>query len=102
MITTYQLRAARALTGIDQRELAALSELSLPTIQRMEASDGIIRGTVDSLMKLIGALDAIGIELIAEGAFSQEGGRGVRLKSRRAVGKQFGQSATRPTRPRAA
>jgi hypothetical protein len=44
-------------------------------------------------MKLIGALDAIGIELIAEGAFSQEGGRGVRLKSRRAVGKQFGQSA---------
>ena len=102
MITTDQMRAARALTGIDQRELAALSGLSLPTIQRMEASDGVIRGTVDSLMKLIGALDAIGIELIAEGAISQEGGRGVRLKSRRVVGKHFGQSATRSTGPRAA
>ena len=102
MITTEQLRAARAVIGIDQRELAALSGLSLPTIQRMEASDGVIRGTVDSLMKLIGALDAVGIELIAEGAFSQDGGCGVRLKTPRAVGKPFAHSATRPTGPRAA
>jgi transcriptional regulator with XRE-family HTH domain len=80
MITAAQLRAARALAGIDQRELAQRSDLSVPTIQRMEASDGVIRGNVDSLMKLIAALDALGIVLINENAASTEGGRGVRLK----------------------
>jgi transcriptional regulator with XRE-family HTH domain len=80
MISAAQLRAARALLGIDQRKLADLSGLSVPTIQRMEASDGVIRGNVDSLTKLVGALDAAGIELIGEGAASQAGGRGVRLK----------------------
>jgi transcriptional regulator with XRE-family HTH domain len=80
MITASQLRAARALLGIDQRELAASAGLSLPTIQRMEASDGVIRGNVDSLMKLVAALDAAGIELISDNATSSGGGRGVRLK----------------------
>lgn len=80
MITAAQLRAARALLAIDQRQLAEQSGLSVPTIQRMEASDGVIRGNVDSLMKLIGALDAAGIELIGEGAVSAAGGRGVRLR----------------------
>jgi transcriptional regulator with XRE-family HTH domain len=79
MITAGQMRAARALLGIDQRRLAELSGLSLPTIQRMEASEGVIRGQVDSLMKLIGALSLAGIELIGEGAASADGGRGVRL-----------------------
>jgi transcriptional regulator with XRE-family HTH domain len=81
MITAAQLRAARALIGIDQRQLAALSSLSVPTIQRMEASDGVIRGNVESLMKLISALDTAGIELIDEGAVSNGGGRGVRRKA---------------------
>jgi transcriptional regulator with XRE-family HTH domain len=80
MITAAQLRAARALTGIDQRELAERSGLSVPTIQRMEASEGVIRGNVDSLMKLISALDNIGVVLIGDDAVSGEGGRGVRLK----------------------
>jgi transcriptional regulator with XRE-family HTH domain len=83
MITAPQLRAARALLGIDQRQLAAIAGLSVPTIQRMEASDGVIRGNVDSLMKLIAALERAGIELIAEGAVSQPGSRGVRLKETR-------------------
>ena len=81
MITSAQLRAARALLGLDQRQLADLSDLSVPTIQRMEASDGVIRGTVDSLTKLVGALDQAGIELIGEGAASPGGGRGVRLRA---------------------
>ncbi len=81
MITAAQLRAARALLGIDQRELAQRCGLSLPTIQRMEASEGVIRGNVDSLMKLVEALASAGIELINEGAPSSSGGgRGVRLK----------------------
>lgn len=75
------MRAARALLGIDQRRLAKLSGLSVPTIQRMEASEVTIRANVDSLMKLITALDAAGIELIVEGAVSHAGGRGVRLKA---------------------
>jgi transcriptional regulator with XRE-family HTH domain len=80
MITSAQLRAARALLGLDQRELAQRCSLSLPTIQRMEASDGVIRGNVDSLMKLVHALDASGIELIGDNTTSSRGGRGVRLK----------------------
>jgi transcriptional regulator with XRE-family HTH domain len=80
MITASQLRAARPLLGIDQRDLAAQSGLSLPTIQRMEASDGVIRGNVDSMMKLVAALDAAGVELISENATSTGSGRGVRLK----------------------
>ncbi len=81
MISAAQLRAARSLLGFDQRKLAALSGLSVPTIQRMEASEGVVRGNVDSLMKLVGALDAAGIELIGERAASPGGGRGVRLKA---------------------
>jgi transcriptional regulator with XRE-family HTH domain len=80
MITSAQLRAARTLVGVDQRMLAELSGLSVPTIQRMEASDGVIRGTVDSLVKLIAALDAAGVALIGDDADSDRGGRGVRLK----------------------
>jgi len=81
MITAGQIRASRALLGIDQRTLAEAAGLSLPTIQRMEASDGVVRGNVDSLMKLIAALDSLGIELMTDNAVSSGGGRGVRLKS---------------------
>ena len=82
MIIAAQLKAARALIGLDQRQLARASGLSLPTIQRMEASNGTIRGNVDSLVKLVSALDALGVELINEAAESTGGGRGVRLKAR--------------------
>lgn len=81
MITSQQLRAARALLGIDQRELAQRAGLSLPTIQRMEASDGQVRGVVDTLVKVIAALEDGGIELIGENMASTGNGRGVRLKA---------------------
>jgi transcriptional regulator with XRE-family HTH domain len=80
MITGPQMRAARALLGFDQRQLAQAAGLSLPTIQRMEANNGVVRGNVDSLMKLVDALAANGIELIGDGSSSGGGGRGVRLK----------------------
>jgi hypothetical protein len=82
MITASQLRAARALLGIDQKTLAEHAHLSLPTIQRMEASDGVIRGNVDSLTKVVQALENLGIELIGDGVASPAGGRGVRLRER--------------------
>jgi transcriptional regulator with XRE-family HTH domain len=81
MITAGQMRAARALLGLDQRALAERSGLSLPTIQRMEASEGVVRGNVDSLMKLTAALASAGVELIGDNAASLTGGRGVRLTS---------------------
>ena len=83
MISAGQLRAARALLALDQRKLAELAGLSLPTIQRMEASEGMIRCTVDSLTKLVHALEEAGIELIGEGAASPSGGRGLRLRKLR-------------------
>jgi transcriptional regulator with XRE-family HTH domain len=81
MLSSLQLRAARALAGLDQRELAEKSGLSVPTIQRMEASEGVIRGNVDSLVRIVAALEQAGVELIAEDAISAGGGRGVRLKT---------------------
>lgn len=80
MITAAQMRAARALLGIDQRQLAEMSGVSLPTIQRMEASEGNVRGVVDTLTKVVEAFDRAGILLVGEGAPSPAGGRGVRLK----------------------
>lgn len=79
MITSSQLRAARALLGLDQKELAGIAGLSLPTIQRMEGSDDMIRGNVESLTKLVTALNQAGIELIGENVPSMGQGRGVRL-----------------------
>jgi len=81
MITAAQLRAARALLGIDQRRLAELAGVSLPTIQRMEGSDGTVRGVVGTLMKVVEALESSGIELIGDGQASVGQGRGIRLKS---------------------
>jgi len=83
MITGPQIRAARALLGIDQKDLARLSGLSTPTIQRMEACDGSVRAVVDSLEKVMTALAKAGVELIVEGAPSQGSGRGVRLIEKR-------------------
>ena len=80
MITSFQMRAARALLGIDQKTLAELAGVSLPTIQRMEASAGTVRGVVETLTKVVDALDRAGVALIGEHVRSDEGGRGVRLK----------------------
>jgi transcriptional regulator with XRE-family HTH domain len=91
VLTPAQLRAARALLGIDQRTLADLAGVSLPTIQRMEASEGFVRGVIDTLTKVVGALEEAGIELIGDNAMSMSGGRGVRLR----------ETASPPARPAA-
>ncbi len=83
MITAAQMRAARALLGIDQKQLAEMSGVSLPTIQRMEASEGNVRGVVDTLTKVIEAFERGGVTLIGDGAVSADGGRGVRFREPR-------------------
>jgi len=82
LLTAAQLKAARALVGMEQRALAAASGVSLPTIQRMEASNGIVRGVIESLTRVMAALEAAGVEFINEDAASLGGGRGVRLRKR--------------------
>ena len=84
MMSAAQMKAARALLGIDQGSLAEASGVSIATIRRMEGSEGTVRANVDSLMKIINALDEAGVVLIAEGTNSEDGGRGVRLKEKRA------------------
>nr|WP_210327587.1 helix-turn-helix transcriptional regulator [Aminobacter carboxidus] len=79
VITAAQMRAARALAGIDQKTLAELAGVSVPTIQRMEASEGVVRGVIDTLTKVIQAIEDAGVELIGE---NETGGRGVRLKKK--------------------
>jgi transcriptional regulator with XRE-family HTH domain len=100
MITANQLRAARALLNIDQRQMAGMADLSVPTIQRMEASDGVIRGNVDSLMKLVSALENAGIELINPGGQSSAGGRGVRLREHVTMPKMKNVKQPKPSSPR--
>ena len=90
MITAAQMRAARALLGIDQRSLADMAGVSLPTIQRMEASEGNVRGVVDTLTKVVDAFNRAGIELIGDHGRSEGSGRGVR----------FREAAAAPSRPR--
>jgi transcriptional regulator with XRE-family HTH domain len=85
MITSGQMRASRALLGLDQRQFAELCGVSLPTIQRMEGSDGTVRGMIDTLVKVVEALDRAGVELIGDFAQSTAIGRGVRLKEAAAV-----------------
>jgi transcriptional regulator with XRE-family HTH domain len=93
MITAAQMRAARALLGIDQQTLADLAGVSLPTIQRMEASEGNVRGVVDTLTKVVAAFDRAGVELIAEGTPSTGEGRGVRFRSGRGANTTGGRTA---------
>nr|WP_200959451.1 helix-turn-helix transcriptional regulator [Rhizobium sp. Root1203] len=90
------MRAARALLGINQRQLADLAGISVPTIQRMEESADVVRGNVDSLMRLLAALESAGVELINEGAASTDGGRGVRLRAKL---KPSESGAAEPSRP---
>lgn len=81
MITSGQMRAARALLNIDQRRLAELAGVSLPTIQRMEASEGVVRGVVDSLVKVVAAIEKAGVELLGDNAPGSGSGRGVRFRA---------------------
>ncbi|PIV77853.1 MAG: transcriptional regulator [Rhodobacteraceae bacterium CG17_big_fil_post_rev_8_21_14_2_50_63_15] len=80
MITGLQIRAARALLRIDQKTLARMAGLSVPTIQRMEANDSVVGGVVDSLTRVVAAIESAGVDLIADGATSSGGGRGARLR----------------------
>ncbi|RUT99945.1 helix-turn-helix domain-containing protein [Mesorhizobium sp. USDA-HM6] len=77
-VTTRQIKAARALLGWSQEDLAERSAVSEPTIARLEAEDGPLGGRPETVTKIISALVAAGIEFILENG----GGPGVRLIKR--------------------
>jgi hypothetical protein len=78
LITIRQVKAARALLGWSQADLAKHSGVSEPTIARLESADGELGGRGDTVKKIHAALDASGIEFIDENG----GGAGVRLRKR--------------------
>jgi transcriptional regulator with XRE-family HTH domain len=75
MTTPAQLRAARALLGASQPEIASLSGLSTMTIKRAEGA-GQPAASAEAMAKVRAALEAAGVEFIPENG----GGAGVRLK----------------------
>jgi DNA-binding XRE family transcriptional regulator len=78
VISASQIRAGRALLGIDQKTLAERAGVSLSTIQRMEAGENDPPGVIDMQKKVVSAFRAAGIELIGDHERSGDGGRGVR------------------------
>jgi predicted transcriptional regulator len=80
-ITGKQIAAARALIGLGQVDLAKLANVSAPTLRRMEASDGEIKGIANNLAAVIRALEERGIAFL-DGGYSGDGGPGVRLRDR--------------------
>jgi len=76
MLTAEQLRGARAILRMDQKQVAEAANVSLPTIKRLEKMDGALSGHVGTITAIQKALEAAGVEFIPENG----GGAGVRLK----------------------
>ena len=79
LVTTRQIKAARALLAWSQADLANRSGISEPTVARLEAADGELGGREDTTQRLRAAIEAAGVEFIDENG----GGAGVRLKTRK-------------------
>jgi transcriptional regulator with XRE-family HTH domain len=77
LFSPSQIRAARALIGWSQTEVATAAGLSIPTVKRAEA-DGGIHVSDDAMVAIANALKKAGVEFISENG----GGAGVRLAKR--------------------
>ena len=69
--TGKQIAAGRVLSGLSQAELAEKSSVSVPTLRRMEASDGAASGLLNNLKAVVGILEAAGVQFIPETAAAQ-------------------------------
>ena len=78
-VSVRQIKAARALVGWSQDDLADKAGISVPTIKRLEAAEGDIGGRAETGAALVAALEKAGVEFIAENG----GGAGVRMKRRK-------------------
>jgi len=77
MINSRQIRAARALVGIGQLELAETAGVGIATVRRLEASGDQLSGTVQTVARIQSALEKAGIIFIDQ---DENNGPGVRLK----------------------
>lgn len=77
--TGRQIAAARALAGLSQAEVASSANISVPTLKRMEASEGAATGMANNVAAVVRALEAAGVTFLAEGE-AVDGGPGVRLR----------------------
>ena len=84
MLTIRQVKAARALLGWSQADLARHSSVSEPTIARLESADGELGGRENTERKIRLAIEKAGIEFIMENG----GGAGVRLRRAHQQGKR--------------
>lgn len=78
MVSGRQIAAARALVGLSQAELARDSNISVPTLKRMEASEGAATGLANNVSAVRAALETAGILFIDQNG----NGPGVRLRDR--------------------
>ncbi|AWN52171.1 helix-turn-helix transcriptional regulator [Methylobacterium sp. 17Sr1-1] len=78
VVTGRQIAAARVLLGIGQAELAEAATISVPTLKRMEASEGAAAGMANNVRAVVSALEAAGIQFIPENG----GGAGIRFRNR--------------------
>jgi predicted transcriptional regulator len=78
MISSDQIRGARAILRLSQANLAKAASVSLETIKRLEAMDGELKVRLDTVTRIKVALEKAGVEFIAENG----GGAGVRLTKR--------------------
>ena len=76
MLTSEQIRAARAMLRMEQREVSEAAGVSLPTIKRLEKGQGLLKANVSTVEALRRAFETAGVEFIPENG----GGAGVRLK----------------------
>lgn len=77
MVTIRQIKAARALLGWTQIDMAKKSGVSIPTIERLEGADGPIGGRQETADKLVSALERSGIVFLNNGVI------GVTLRQKR-------------------
>jgi predicted transcriptional regulator len=80
-VSIRQVKAARALIGWSQQELAARCGVSWPTVKRLEAGDGSVGGRQETGDKIVAALMTAGVIFIDENGE----GVGVRLRKDRMV-----------------
>jgi hypothetical protein len=76
LLTSEQLRAARAILRLEQKRLSELSTVSLATIKRLEAIPGELSANRPTIAALQRALESGGVEFIDENG----GGAGIRLR----------------------
>ncbi len=76
LTTCEQLRAARAMAGLTQAQLAARAGISIPTVKRLENGAGSLPVRMDTAQKLQAALETAGVVFVPENG----GGAGVRMR----------------------